>query len=321
MLSTLVVASPLVAALCAVAVIALLQRRRLLRLTTASGLHHVLGDAHASWIVDHAVKTLVEACHLEPRLVPGIVMIVLRDTTIAVHVASPTAHPPVPWRTSADGLVWTADIVALQAARLSPSTANPYTGLVTLGVAESGRVFVDLTEAHGLVSIGGDPESRRLVAARWIAEAASRPWTTGAAHLIGLDADAAPRPAPASAVDQLADAVASGTPGLGVVHHLAHDATSARLVQALETHGCRFPVVVADAVPDARWRFTAHTNGWLTSDFLPAARWIPDAEVPPTPALPAATKKPTTDTAAASTTKASRAAASTAAASSAKATA
>ena len=134
MITTLVVSVPLAAALLAVTLLALLQRRRLRRLTSSSGLHQVLGDAHASWVVDHALKTLVEACHREPRLVPGVVMVVLHDTTIAVHVSSPTAHPPTPWRTSADGLVWTADIVAVQAAQLAPTTANPYTGLVTLGV-------------------------------------------------------------------------------------------------------------------------------------------------------------------------------------------
>ena len=281
MITTLVVSVPLAAALLAVTLLALLQRRRLRRLTSSTGLHQVLGDAHASWVVDHALKTLVEACHREPRLVPGVVMVVLHDTSIAVHVASPTAHPPTPWHTSADGLVWTTDIVAVQAAQLDHSTANPYTGLITLGVSENGRVFVNLDEAHGLVSIGGDPESRRLVAARWIAEAASRPWSTGEAHLVGLDANAAPAAAAGTPVHLLADDVAAGTPGFSVVDRLADGATVARLVQALETHGCRWPVVVASAVPDARWRFTAHTNGWVTSDFLPAARWNPDAAAPP----------------------------------------
>jgi hypothetical protein len=216
--------------------------------------------------------------------VPGIVMVALHETTIAVHVSSPTAHPPAPWRTSADGLVWNADIVALQAAQLAPTTTNPYTGLVTLGVSDNGRVFVNLDEAHGLVSIGGDPESRRLVAARWIAETASRPWSTGDAHLIGLDANAQPAATAGTSVHQLADDIAAGTTGLSVVDRLADGAATGRLVQALETHGCRWPVVVASAVSDARWRFTAHTNGWVTSDFLPAARWNPDAVAQPAPA-------------------------------------
>jgi hypothetical protein len=284
MITTLLVSVPLAAALLAVTLIALLQRRRLRRLTSSTGLHQVLGDAHASWVVDHALKTLVEACHREPRLVPGVVMVVLHETTIAVHVSSPTAHPPTPWRTSADGLVWTTDIVAVQAAQLAHTTANPYTGLVTLGVSENGRVFVNLDEAHGLVSIGGDAESRRLVAARWIAEAASRPWSTGEAHLVGLDASAAPAATAGTPVHLLADDVSAGTPGFSVVERLADRPATARLVQALETHGCRWPVVVASAVPDARWRFTAHTNGWVTSDFLPAARWNPDAAALPAPA-------------------------------------
>lgn len=287
MILTLAISIPLAAALTVLTVLALLQRRRLRRLTSATGLHQVLRDAHASWIVDHALKALVEACHREPRLVPGVVMVVLNESTVAVHVSSPTAHPPAPWRTSADGLVWTADIVAVQAAQLDPATANPYTGLVTLGVSDDGRVFVDLGEAHGLVSIGGDPAARRLVAARWIAEAASRPWSSGDAHLVGLDQEAGPVASPTSAIDQLVGDVASGAAGFSVVDRVGGDAAAARLVQALETHGCRWPVVVASAAPDARWRFTAHTNGWVTSDFLPAARWNPDAA-----ALPVAAEKP-----------------------------
>jgi hypothetical protein len=290
MITTLAVCTPLAAVAASLAVLALLQRRRLRRLTSTSGLHEVLRDAHASWIVDHALKTLVEACQREPRAVPGIVMVVLHETGIEAHLSAPAAHPPAPWRTSSDGLVWSADIMALQAAPLTPTMVNPFTGLVTLGLSGSGRVFIDLGEAHGLVSIDGDPSSRRLVAARWIAETTTRPWSTGAAQLVGLDANAEPLEMPGSAIDHLTDAVASGTAGLAFIERLTNDATTNRLVRALEGDGCRWPVVVASAVPDARWRFTAHSNGWVTSDFLPAARWNPAA------ALPVATPAPATVT-------------------------
>ena len=280
MILTLAICIPLAVALAVTGVVAALQRRRLRQLTSASGVHQVLADAHASWVVDHALKALVEACLREPRLVPGVVMVVLRETTIAVHVSSPTAHPPAPWRTSADGCVWTTDIVAVQAAPLSFGTTHPYSGLVTLGVTNDGRVFVNLDEAHGLVSIGGESEARRVVAERWITEAASRPWSTGEAQLVGLDADARPLSAPASALDQLVTTVASGAAGLTFVDSLPGDATTDRLVHALETHGCLWPVVVVGAVSEARWRFTAHSNGWMTSDFLPSARWDADAIMP-----------------------------------------
>lgn len=281
MIITLAVCIPLAAAAASLAVAALLQRRRLRLLTAPAGLHEVLCDIHASWVVDHALKTLVEACRREPRRVPGIVMVILHETRLAVHLSAPEARPPKPWHTSSDGLVWTADIVALQAAPLTPTTLNPYTGLVTLGVSGTGRVFIDLGQAHGIVSIDGDPNSRRLIAARWIAETATRPWSTAGAYLVGLDGNAEPLEMADSAVDQLIDCVASGAPGLAFVERLPHDAATTRLVRALEDRACRWPVVVASAVPDARWRFTAHTTGWVTSDFLPDARWNPDGAVLP----------------------------------------
>lgn len=281
MIITLAAGIALAAVAASLAVAALHQRRRLRLLTAPAGLHEVLRDIHASWIVDHALRTLVEACRLEPRRVPGIVMVVLHETKMAVHLSAPETRPPKPWHTSSDGLVWTADIVALQAAPLTPTTLNPYTGLVTLGASGTGRVFIELGQAHGLVSIDGDPNSRRLIAARWIAETATRPWSTGAAYLVGLDANAQPLEMPDSAVDHLTDSVASGAPGLAFVERLPNDAATARLVRALEDRGCRWPVVVASAVPDARWRFTAHANGWVSSDFLPDARWDPAGSVLP----------------------------------------
>ena len=271
----------------ALAVPTALQWRRHRGFTANTSAHQVLSDSHASWIVDHALKVLVVACQREQRHVPGVVMVVLHENSIAVHVASPTAHPPAPWRTSASGLVWTAELLALQAAPLTPATTNPFTGIVTLGVGQAGRVFIDLNQAHGLVSIEGDPVSRRRIAAHWIAEAAIRPWGTTDADLVGLDANAAPHPAEIAAVQNLASTVASGAVGLTFVAHLPNDATSAQLVHALESPDCRWPVVVVSAVRDARWRFTAHTNGWVTSDFLPAARWDRVSARPPTVATPA----------------------------------
>lgn len=277
----LAVAILLVAAAAGIAVPTAVHRHRHRRFTATTSAHQSLRDAHASWLVDRAVKVLAQACAWEVRLVPGVVMVVLHDDAISLHLSTPTAHPPAPWRNSADGLVWTATLLDLQSEPLSPETANPFTGLITLGVAEAGRVFVDLGQAHGLVSIGGDLLSRHRVAARWIAEAGTRPWADGRPVLVGLSDTATPKATPDSTLDDLVDRVADGTVGLAFVANLPDEAAAALLVTGLESHACRLPVVVASHVPSARWRFTAHANGWVTSDFLPAARWNPDATTPP----------------------------------------
>ena len=277
----------LVAAAAGIAVPTAVHRYRHRRFTATTSAHQVLRDSHASWLVDHAVKVLAQACAWEPRLVPGVVMVVLHDDAISLHLSTPTAHPPAPWRNSADGLVWSATLLELQSQPLSPETANPFTGLITLGVSDAGRVFVDLGQAHGLVSIGGDLLSRHRVTARWIAEAASRPWAAGQPTLVGLGDAATPRPTPESTLDELVDRVASGSVGIAFVESLPDDIAAGLLVQGLESHACRLPVVVASHVASARWRFTAHANGWVTSDFLPAARWNPDAAALPAPAAAA----------------------------------
>jgi hypothetical protein len=286
------VAIVLFAVAAGIAVPTAVHRYRHRRFTATTSAHQALRDSHASWLVDHAVKVLAQACAWEPRLVPGVVMVVLHDDAISLHLSTPTAHPPAPWRNSADGLVWSATLVELQSQPLSPETANPFTGLITLGVSDAGRVFVDLGQAHGLVSIGGDLLSRHRVTARWIAEAGSRPWAAGRATLVGLGEAATPRPTPDSTLDELVDRVASGDVGLAFVESLPDDVAAALLVQGLESHACRLPVVVASHVASARWRFTAHANGWVTSDFLPAARWNPEAAALPAVAPTAAVDAP-----------------------------
>ena len=241
--------------------------------------HQVLRDAHASRVMDRALRALVQASNDESLRVPGVVMAVLGNDSVAVHVAAPSQYPPVPWETSVDGLVWTASLADLQTARVDSATPNPYTGLFTIGVSEAGRVFADLDQAHGLISIGGDVASRREVARRWIVEASARTWTTGAVVLVGLDDRAQPVPTPAPTIYDVIALVKTGTPGLVFIEGEPHPEQAALLARALEAPTSRCPVIVVGASADARWRFTAQQNGWITSDFLPAARYIPDTAV------------------------------------------
>lgn len=268
----------------AIAVPTLISRHTYRSFVGTATAHHVLRDSHASWLVDRALRAMVQACRVELQRVPGIVMVVLGKDSVAVHVAAPATYAPAPWTASTDGLVWTASLSDLQVAAVGPATPNPYSGLFTLGVTDAGRVFVDLDQAHGLVSIGGDPASRRDVARRWIAEASARPWATGPVMLVGLDRRAQPRATTAPTIDDAIALVQTGAPGLVLVEGEPSPEHAARLARALESADSRCAVVLVGDSATARWRFTAQQNGWMTSDFLPAARSTADAEDDSAPA-------------------------------------
>ena len=261
----------------AIAVPTLISRHTYRSFVGTSSAHQVLTDVHASWVVDRALRSLAQACVGEAQRLPGIVMVVLDADSIAVHVASPSQHPPRPWDASPGGLVWSAKLADLQSMPVDSGRANPWTGLFTIGVSDAGRVFVDLDQAHGLISIGGDPTSRREVARRWIDEAAARTWATGPVVFVGLDDRAEPSSAPGPTVYDVIALVKTGTPGLVFIEGAPHPDQAALLARALESEKSRCPVIIVGATDDARWRFTAQENGWMTSDFLPAARFTPEA--------------------------------------------
>lgn len=272
----------------AIAVPTLVSRHTYRSFVGTATAHHVLRDSHASWLVDRSLRALVQACRVELQRVPGVVMVILGTDSVAVHIAAPATYAPAPWTASGDGLVWSASLADLQTTSVGPATTNPYTGLFTLGVSDAGRVFTDLDQAHGLISIGGDVSSRREVARRWIDEASARPWATGPVMLIGLDARAEPAATRAPTIDDAIALVQTGAPGLVLVEGEPSPEHAARLARALESSDSRCAVVLVGDSTTARWRFTAQQNGWMTSDFLPAARFTPDAPAPVETAAPAA---------------------------------
>jgi len=263
----------------AIAIPTLISRHSYRSFVGTSTAHQVLRDSHASWLVDRALRALAQSCTLEWRRVPGIVTATLDTEAVTVYLAAPSPQPPLPWETSSNGLIWRARLADLQVTPVEPTTPNPYPGLFTIGVSDAGRVFADLDQAHGLISIGGDEASRREVARRWIEEASGRPWATGIVLLVGLDASGKKSDAPGTTLNDAITFVESGAPGLVVVEGEPRPEQTARLLRALEAVDSRCPVVVVGESTDARWRFTAQQNGWITSDFLPSARFTPAAAV------------------------------------------
>lgn len=251
---------------------AVVARRRNRRIPKPAGPHHVPHDPSASWTVDRALKALILACEREGKLVPGFVMVIVDVTSVHLHLASPTLHPALPWITSEDGLVWSCSLAAVQLEPIEARTVNTFTGLVTIGTSDDGRVLVDLAQARGLISIKGDKESQRAVARRWIDEFSFNPWS-GATRvvLIGLE-ELATHGAATGTLDDLLRDVETDAPGVAFLRETPIGKRAAGLARALESPDCAWPVVTLGRARNARWKFRAHRNGWVTSDFLPPVR-------------------------------------------------
>lgn len=251
----------------------LLGNLRWRRYTATSTAHQVLGDTYASWTVDHSLKAMILACEREGIAVPDLVMVVADTSAVHLYVASPALVAPEPWVASPDGIIWSTSLIELQDAPVRASTINTFTGLVTLGVSAAGRVFVDLSQAKGLIAITGDKGYRRALAQRWIDDFSTSPWSAGTTiDLLELDDLATTRTSTAASSHQIIAKAAAGAVGVAFVAQAPKKADSDALLRALGAPGCRLPVIALGRARHARWKFTAHADGWVTSDFLPTAR-------------------------------------------------
>lgn len=259
-------ASAMLAAAVALVIPAVRARKEFRHVTAASIAHNTVREGYASWSVDRAVKSMVFACTHQGTVVPGVVMVIATSTRIELHLSSP-ARAPAPWVDSPDFTTWSCSLAEIQTARIGAAT-NPYAGLVTLGMSDGALCLVDLTQACGLISIVGDPTAGEDLARHWIRDFSENPWSA-ALPLLLVDLDELSTPGTTTTtIDGLLDEIDSGSPGLSFVR----DHTTATALECiLESGGCRWPVVTLGDAPLARWKFTAHKDGWVTSDFLPAA--------------------------------------------------
>ena len=76
-----------------------------------------------------------------------------------------------------DGQSWSAPLARLQAARVSEASTAQFSRLVTIGVAETGRVLVDFARARGVISLDGPTRARHEVLRRWLGELTGNPWS------------------------------------------------------------------------------------------------------------------------------------------------
>jgi hypothetical protein len=231
-------------------------------------MHLMLRDAYASMAVDQALKALIVGCREAEVPVPGIVMVVLDDTSVQLHLSAPSMTPPSPWQAGQGGLTWQSTVDRLQRSLIERNTRNSFRRLVTFGLGANGRVFVDLAQAHGLISIAGPAASRLAIARRLIEDLSSSPWANDRVPLrialVGLEPLASARTDSVASLGELVGQQDAG--GVVLVERLPPD--SGELLLELETSGA-WTVIVMEAI-EASWQFTADADGNVTSHFLPA---------------------------------------------------
>ncbi|HEU5354644.1 MAG TPA: BTAD domain-containing putative transcriptional regulator, partial [Actinocrinis sp.] len=165
------------------------------------------------WFLDLALRGLSAGLAERGRGVPAAYAVRLRNEGIELLLGKPndpddpTAAPPAPWFTAADGRSWNFPRPAIVDvdAQAAHRRFAPYPGLVTLGAVTSpaspvgtaapvtDRLMIDLEEAHGLIGLDGPPEVRRAVLAALAVELATNSWSDRmTVTLVGFPGDLTP---------------------------------------------------------------------------------------------------------------------------------
>jgi hypothetical protein len=160
--------------------------------------------------LDTALRGLAYAREQQGLPMPEAYVAFLRDDQLLVHFSpAPEGEPPTPWIAREDGRSWLVDADAV----LPPPAGvlAPYPAMVNLGIAHGWEVLVDLEFAPGIVSLGGDPEVGRDVAASAAVELATNLWSDDVdVTLVGFGDDlAAVAPERLRRADALADVLAA----------------------------------------------------------------------------------------------------------------
>ena len=134
-------------------------------------------DTSASWMVDRALRVLLASCEREGTEVPGVTGVFIEGGAMRLRLASPASPAPDPWVANDDGQSWSAPLARLQSAPASEASTAQFSRLVTLGMAETGRVLVDFARARGVISLDGPTRARHEVLRRWLGELTGNPWS------------------------------------------------------------------------------------------------------------------------------------------------
>jgi hypothetical protein len=220
-------------------------------------------DPRPALALQHALAAMIDACARQRLAVPGVVLAVVGPERIRLHLSSPAPQAPAPWFAARGGAEWSRPLRGIDAS----TGALPFGGLIAVNGPADARVFADLGQAHGLISIEGDASA---TARRWIEEFTHNPWSAGTPiTLIGLDELATPSTVSNATVEDVVAAVAAGASGVAFLAELPSGELGAQLLIALEHPDCRWPVILLGESPTkARWRFIIGADGTVANDAL-----------------------------------------------------
>ncbi|MFY1698393.1 hypothetical protein [Solwaraspora sp. WMMA2101] len=233
-------------------------------------------DIAAGWTVDRALRVLASGCAHTNRAVPHVYGVSLDDEQITLRLSVADPHPVVPWTAGESGRVWTAPLRATQELPLLPGIPPPCPRLVTLGTCDGRRELVNLGEAGGLVSVGGDRAAARALVLAWAAELSASPWADGVQVVIGGVREAATNGrilsvgTPREALVEVDAALTQAPKTVGVLFLAsAPSGQEATWVQDLvaQPHAPWVVVVLGQSRQD-RWRFTVSRDGQLDTGVL-----------------------------------------------------
>ncbi|MEY9913189.1 hypothetical protein ABIA35_009456 [Catenulispora sp. MAP12-49] len=228
-------------------------------------------DDAAAWTIDRVLRTLATACSTGGRPLPGVAAVVVGTDTITLRLARPDEQPPQGWSADDQGRTWTAPLRLLQSAAVDDALPTPYPRLVSAGDTDSGRVLLNLAEAHGLISIEGDGRHTRPLIADWIRELSGSPWSRGTTVLrigFGSGAEDLPGVEDAPTIEAAAATLEENDGGVLVLAHAPSGREPERVGALAGAGDGRWSVLVLGSPKNAGWRLVADAAGTLDTGLL-----------------------------------------------------
>lgn len=237
-------------------------------------------DTSAAWMVDRALRVLIAACERDGQDVPPVTGVFIEGGAMRLRLGSPVSPAPAPWVANEDGQSWSAPLARLQSADASDASTARFARLVTIGVAETGRVLVDFASARGLISLDGPTRARHEVLRRWLGELTGNPWSND--PRVVMVGNGLPQPELAehlSAIEQVIPELEAADGGVLVLSQAPSAAQQEMLAARFASPGFGWVVIVLGESTSAKWRVTATEDGWLRSGFLPDVRYTEQTAV------------------------------------------
>lgn len=232
-------------------------------------------DTSASWMVDRSLRVLLAGLERMGMQVPKILGVFIEGSSVRLKLAGPAANPPSPWTASEDGQSWSAGIDRLQREPLSDGSMDSFARLVSLGLAESGRVFVNFSLARGPITLEGPTPAVHEVLRRWLGELVANPWSDEPRVVMIGNGLPQPREAEQMAnLEQLVPELETHSRGILVLSQAPSSAQQALLISRFASPAFGWVVIVLTSTATAKWRFSVDDNGFLHSTFLPDVQYV-----------------------------------------------